>query len=131
VAAYPAESFDGTITWVADTVNPKTRRITVRCALPNPTGRLKPDMYATVMLGEGEPRPIVVVPSQAVQDIDGKPVVFVETAAGRYARRDVTVGADLGGQIEIKTGLRAGERAVTAGSFLLKSELLKASTPES
>ena len=58
----------------------------------------------------GEPRPIVVVPSQAVQDIDGKPVVFVETATGRFARRDVTVGADLGGQIEIKTGLR-GRRA--------------------
>lgn len=130
VAAYPAEVFAGTITWVADTVNPKTRRITVRCALPNPTGRLKPDMYATVMLGEGEPRPIVVVPSQAVQDIGGKPVVFVETARGRYARRDVTVGADVGGQIEITSGLRAGERAVTAGAFLLKSELLKSSTPE-
>jgi membrane fusion protein, heavy metal efflux system len=130
VAAYPTESFAGTITWVADTVNPKTRRITVRCALPNPAGRLKPDMYATVMLGEGEPRPVVVVPSQAVQDIEGKPVVFVETAKGRYVRRDVTVGADVGGQIEIRAGLRAGERAVVAGAFLLKSELLKSSAPE-
>jgi cobalt-zinc-cadmium efflux system membrane fusion protein len=130
VAAYPAETFGGTITWVADTVNPKTRRITVRCALPNPAGRLKPDMYATVMLGEGEPRPMLVVPSQAVQDIGGKPVVFVETAKGRYERRDVTVGADVGGQLEIKTGLRAGDRIVTVGAFLLKSELLKSSTPE-
>jgi cobalt-zinc-cadmium efflux system membrane fusion protein len=130
VTAYPTDVFPGTITWVADTVNPKTRRITVRCALPNPTGRLKPDMYATVMLGEGEPRPIVVVPSQAVQDIGGKSVVFVETARGRYERRDVTVGADVGGQIEITTGLRAGERAVTTGAFLLKSELLKSGAPE-
>ena len=130
VAAYPTEAFAGAITWVADTVNPKTRRITVRCTVPNGSGRLKPDMYATVMLGEGEPRPMVVVPSQAVQDIGGKPVVFVETASGRFARRDVTVGADVGGQIEITSGLRAGERAVTAGAFLLKSELLKSGTPE-
>jgi cobalt-zinc-cadmium efflux system membrane fusion protein len=130
VAAYPAETFGGTIAWVADTVNPKTRRITVRCALPNPTGRLKPDMYATVMLGEGEPRPMVVVPSQAVQDIGGKPVVFVETAKGRYERREVTVGADVGGQLEIKTGLRAGDRIVSMGAFLLKSELLKSGSPE-
>jgi len=129
VAAYPGESFPGTITWIADTVNPKTRRITVRCALANATGRLKPDMYATVLLGEGEPRAIVVVPSQAVQDIDGKPVVFVEAAKGRYVKREVTVGADVAGQIAITSGLKAGERAVTAGAFLLKSELLKSAAP--
>ena len=94
VSAYPDEAFPGTIAWVADTINPKTRRVTVRCALPNPVGRLKPEMYATVTLGEGEPRPVVLVPSEAVQDIDGKPVVFVEDGQGRYRRRDVTVGPD-------------------------------------
>jgi len=45
-------------------------------------------MYATIMLGEGEPRPVVVVPSAAVQDIDGKPVVFVED--GRAATAGAT-----------------------------------------
>jgi multidrug efflux pump subunit AcrA (membrane-fusion protein) len=87
-------------------------------------------MYATVMLGEGEPRPVVVVPSAAVQDIDGKPVVFVEDGKGRYRRRDITVGPDRGGVIEVRSGLRDGERIVVAGSFLLKSELLKSTTPE-
>ena len=130
VAAYPTERFAGTISWVADTVNPKTRRVTVRCALPNPQGRLKPEMYATIMLGEGEPRPVVVVPSAAVQDIDGKPVVFVEDGKGRYRRRDITVGPDRGGMIEVRSGLRDGEGVVVAGSFLLKSELLKSTTPE-
>jgi membrane fusion protein, heavy metal efflux system len=130
VAAYPSERFPGTITWVSDTVNPKTRRVTVRCALPNPTGRLKPDMYATVSLGEGEPHAAVTVPSGAVQDIDGKPVVFVENGTGRFARRDVTVGAEREGRVEVQTGLQAGERVVVKGGFLLKSELLKSRTVE-
>jgi len=130
VSAYPGETFTGTIAWVADMINPKTRRVTVRCALPNPQGRLKPEMYATIMLGEGEPRPVVVVPSAAVQDIDGRPVVFVEEGRGRYRRRDITVGPDRGGAIEVRSGLRDGERIVVAGAFLLKSELLKSTTPE-
>jgi cobalt-zinc-cadmium efflux system membrane fusion protein len=130
VSAYPGEQFPGTIAWVADMVNPKTRRVTVRCAMPNPQGRLKPEMYATVLLGEGEPRPVVVVPSAAVQDIDGKPVVFVEDGKGRYRRRDITVGSDRDGLLEVRTGLREGERVVAAGAFLLKSELLKSTEPE-
>lgn len=130
VAAYPAERFPGTIAWVADTVNPKTRRITVRCTLPNPSGRLKPDMYATVSLGEGEPHLVVTVPSAAVQDIDGKTVVFVEAAKGRFVRREVTVEPERDGQVDVRTGLQAGERIVAKGAFLLKSELLKSRTAE-
>jgi len=130
VAAYPAERFPGTIAWVADTVNPKTRRITVRCTLPNPTGRLKPDMYATVSLGEGEPHPVVTVPAAAVQDIGGKPVVFVEVGKGRFARRDVTLEPERDGRADVREGLRAGERVVVQGAFLLKSELLKSQSPE-
>lgn len=130
VAAYPTERFAGTIAWVADTVNPKTRRITVRCALPNATGKLKPEMYATVLLGEGEPHPIVVVPSAAVQDVAGKAIVFVETAKGRFAVRELTVGPERDGQVEVRAGLRAGERVVVKGAFLIKSELLKSRTAE-
>lgn len=130
VAAYADEAFDGRIAWVADMVNPKTRRVTVRCAIPNPSGRLKPDMYATVALGRGRPHPVVVLPAAAVQDIDGKAVVFVAGAGGRFERRDVEVGAERRGTIEVRAGVRAGEPVVVAGAFLLKSELLKGSTPE-
>jgi membrane fusion protein, heavy metal efflux system len=130
VAAYPTERFAGTISWVADTVNPKTRRITVRCALPNPSGRLKPDMYATISLGEGEPQAVVTVPSAAVQDVDGKAVVFVETGKGRFARREVTAEPERDGQVVVRVGLQAAERVVVKGAFLLKSELLKSRTVE-
>jgi cobalt-zinc-cadmium efflux system membrane fusion protein len=130
VAAYPTERFAGTISWVADMVNPKTRRVTVRCAVPNASGRLKPDMYATVALGASTEHQVVVVPAEAIQEIGGKPAVFVETATGRFVRRDVTVGAERDGRVQIRSGVAAGERVVVAGAFLLKSELLKSTTPE-
>ena len=130
VAAYPTERFAGTISWVADTVNAKTRRVTVRCAVPNPSGRLKPDMYATVALGASTEHQVVVVPAEAIQEIAGKPALFVETATGRFVRRDVTVGAERDGRVQVLSGVAAGERVVVAGAFLLKSELLKSTTPE-
>jgi len=125
VAAYADETFPGRITFVADTVNPKTRRVTVRCQVPNADGRLKPEMYAQVTLSAGEPHAVLAVPSAAVQEIEGKPVVFVRAAKGAFEKRAVTLGAEAEGWVEVKSGVKEGEAVATAGSFLLKSELLK------
>jgi membrane fusion protein, heavy metal efflux system len=127
VSAYPGETFAGRITFVADMVNPKTRRVTVRCQVPNPGPRLKPEMYAQVTLAAGEPREALAVPSGAIQEIEGKPLVFVKTAKGSFERRDVTVGSEADGWVEVRSGVKAGETVATTGSFLLKSELLKGS----
>jgi membrane fusion protein, heavy metal efflux system len=125
VAAYPNERFGGTITFIADVVNPKTRRITVRSTVPNADGRLKPEMFATVALGESEPRSMVVVPRAAIQTIDGRTSVFIAEAGGRFRPRAVELGAEADGLVEVTSGLTADERIVVAGSFVLKSELLK------
>lgn len=128
VAAYPGEAFPGTIIFVGDTLDPKTRRVTVRCRVPNPQGRLKPQMYATLSLGEGEARSVVVVPSPAIQEMDGKTVVFIADEAGKFFKREVAVGLETEGRVEVLSGVQPGEKVVTAGSFLLKSELLKSAT---
>lgn len=125
VSAWPNELFPGTVTFVGDAVNPKTRRVMVRCRVPNPGGRLKPEMYASIAMGEGAPRPILAVPARAVQEMEGKTVVFVPGEAGRFTRREVTVGTEADGWVEVASGLREGERVASDGSFLLKSELLK------
>lgn len=130
VAAYPGEVFKGTITFIADLVNPKTRRITVRSTVPNPDNRLKPEMFATISLGEGDPRPVVVVPRGAVQTIDGRPSVFVAEAGGRFVPRTITLGAEADGLIEAASGLAVGEQVAVAGTFALKSELLKSAGGE-
>jgi len=130
VAAYPGETFAGTVALVGDTVNPKTRRVTVRCAMTNADGRLKPQMYATAIIREGEPSQVVVVPAGAIQTIDGRSGIFVAETGGRFRPRVVDTGAAMDGMVEIRSGLRAGEPIAVAGSFVLKSELLKSSTPE-
>jgi cobalt-zinc-cadmium efflux system membrane fusion protein len=130
VAAYPRETFSGVVALVGDTVNPKTRRVTVRCTVKNGDGRLKPHMYATAMIREGEPQPVVVVPQGAIQTIDGQPTVFVADADGRFRPRAIDTGQEAGGMVDVRSGLGAGERIAITGSFVLKSELLKAATPE-
>lgn len=130
VAAYPDERFPATITFVGDTVNPKTRRVVVRCTLPNAAGRLKPGMFATVVVDTGVPHRIIAVPAAALQELDGARIVFVEQADGAFLVRRVTVGAEQDGWVEITGGVGAGDRIVTAGSFLLKGELLKSAAPD-
>lgn len=125
VAAYPKAQFTGTITFIGDVVNPKTRRISVRATVPNPDGLLKPEMYATITVGESEPRSVSVVPREAVQAYEGKSVVFVTESDGRFRARPVEVGSETGPDIEIVAGLASGDRIVTRGSFVLKSELMK------
>jgi cobalt-zinc-cadmium efflux system membrane fusion protein len=128
VPAYPDAPFAGKVTYVGETVNPKTRRVTVRCEVANADGRLKPEMYATVQIGEGDPRPIVAVPSSAVQAIDGQSSVFVSESDGRFRVRPIEPGTERDGLVEVRRGLKAGDRVVTAGAFILKSELLKSTS---
>lgn len=130
VAAYPEEVFAGTIIFVSDTFDPRTRRVSVRCRVSNPQGRLKPQMYATLSLDEGEARSVIVAPASAVQSIDGKTVVFVAQGTEQFSLRAVTVGPTQNGWTEVLSGVQTGEQVVTSGSFLLKSELQKRATPE-
>ena len=125
VAAYPGESFRGRLAMVGDVVNAATRRVTLRVEAENADQRLKPQMFVTLALGSSTPRQVLVVPSRAVQQMDGEMVVFVRSGAEQYSRRSVTAGTDVAGEIEIVKGLKDGEVVVTAGAFLLKSELLK------
>jgi len=126
VAAYPDESFTGTVSYIGEMVNPKTRRVTVRCEVPNPKGRLKPEMYTTVEMGEGDPRAVIVVPTSAVQTVTGRPSVFLQEAENRFRVQAVEVGTERDGLVEVRRGLQRGDHVVTAGAFILKSELLGA-----
>jgi membrane fusion protein, heavy metal efflux system len=130
VAAYPHETFAGTVSLIGDTINPRTRRITIRCALNNPAGRLKPQMYATAAISDRPSRRATAIPADAVQTIEGRTAVFIAEPQGRFRARVVEVAPADRGLVEVTSGLREGERVVVAGAFVLKSELLKSATAE-
>ena len=130
VNAYPGQLFHGTITGVGDVINPATRRITIRCEVPNPAGRLKPQMFAHVALTSEKPRRMLVIPERAVQEMEGQTVVFARDADGRFQRRPLVIGATLNGLTEIVSGADDDDVIATAGAFLIKSELMKPQSEE-
>jgi cobalt-zinc-cadmium efflux system membrane fusion protein len=65
-----------------------------------------------------------------VQELNGHTTVFVETAAGAYEPRAVDLGAASGGVIAVREGLKAGDRVVSRGAFVLKSQMLKSTLAE-
>ena len=125
INAYPREIFKGTITYVGDVLDPATRTMQVRLELPNPEGRLKPEMFATIRLSS-EPQPDrLAVPEAALQRDQDRTFVFVQRAAGEYEMREVQIGESNGTVTTILSGLNEGDPVVTQGAFILKSELLK------
>lgn len=125
--AYPGEDFRGQLVLIGDVVDAKTRTVEGRVEIPNAGGRLKAGMYVEATAAAAGERRALVVPEASVQDDDGRPIVFVKTGERTFARREVEIGERISGQVEILSGLSEGETVVTAGSFLLKSEMRKSS----
>ena len=127
VGAYPDIKFRGRITYIADRVDEATRTVKARVEVHNSGRKLKPEMFAAVELAlPAEAGVSLAVPEEALQDIDGKKVVFVVTEKGtEFEPRPVQLGRAVGGMVEIVAGLKEGERYAVKGSFILKSELKK------
>lgn len=130
VQAYPDHWFGGRIRRLGEQLDAETRTVPVRVELSNPSGRLKPEMFAVAELEAGGSASAIFVPETAVQQVDNQPVVFVREAGNKFAVRQVGVGKPIDGQVEILNGLKVGETIVTKGSFTLKSQLLKGSLGE-
>lgn len=130
VTAYAGEAFRGVIAGIGDVVNPATRRVTIRCDVPNADGRLKPQMFARVILSSRAARQVLVVPKRALQDMEGQTIVFVRGTDQRFQRRPVVAGATVDGLTEIVSGIDEDDLVATSGAFLIKSELLKPQAEE-
>ena len=125
VSAFPGSSFSGTVILVSSVVDPETRSVKVRTEVPNPDGRLKPDMFVNVEIITDLHRAAISIPQSAVLNDGGKTVVFVADGEG-YKRRVVITGIQSGDRVEIRDGLNAGDKVVVKGNYLL----LQQSKPE-
>ncbi|WP_293367272.1 efflux RND transporter periplasmic adaptor subunit [Phenylobacterium sp.] len=120
VTALPGRSFSGRLDFVAPSVDPVTRRVAVRATVPNPDQRLKPEMFADFSVTTGEERSSIAVPVDAVIYEGDTARVWVAHAADRsVALRPVTTGRIAHGEVEVLSGLRAGELVVTSGALFI------------
>jgi membrane fusion protein, heavy metal efflux system len=116
--AFPGTTFSGRIIFINSVVDPESRTVKVRTEVPNPDGRLKPDMFANVEIITDVKSTAISVPQSAVLEDNGKSIVFV--AEGNvYKQRQVQVGIKNGDRVEIIDGLNAGDRVVIKGNYLL------------
>lgn len=121
-AALPGQTVRGRVEYVYPDVAQATRTASVRIALPNPQGRLRPGMLANVRFDAGAAREALWVPSEAVIQTGTRSVVIVAEAKGHYRAADVSLGSERDGRSEIRSGLEAGQQVVTSGQFLIDSE---------
>ena len=121
---------NGTVSMLGDVVDPQTRTLPIRISVPNPQMRLRPGMFVQTTIAQRQEKSSVFVPPDALQDINGFSVVFVTSDGQSFQARAVTTGLQRSGRIEILKGLTSGDKVVTAGAFMVKSELLKGTVGE-
>jgi cobalt-zinc-cadmium efflux system membrane fusion protein len=121
LVAFPGETFTGPVARISDVLDPQSRTIKVQVDMPNPGGRLRPEMYGSIRHG-GATRKVPALPPTAILQEYGAPVVWVERSPGRFERREVTTGPRAGDMVPILNGLREGERVVVDGGVLLKEQ---------
>lgn len=130
VDAFPGRKFEGRIAFIGSQLDPETRTLTARALLDN-RGGLRPGMFARGQISTATGQLAVSVPSDAVQTMEGKTVVFISTGkANEFVAREVKTGATAGGLTEIKSGLKPGEKIVVKGAFVVKSQAMKSELAE-
>lgn len=113
--AVPGLTVNGTVTFVSATISAANRTLMAEIKLPNPDGKIKPEMVAKVTLVRRKKNDAILVSENLVQLVDrNKHVLYVEKN-GIAEERTVTLGGRQGNLIEITSGLYAGERLIVSG----------------
>ena len=126
MAALPGQDVIGTVRVVGRQVDQESRTVGVRIDVGNPRGVLRPGMTATALVPVGDATTqVLAVPVSAVQRVHDAWCVFVPQQPGHFAIRPIGRGRDLGGEVEVLSGLSAGDIVVVEGAFLLKAQAEK------
>jgi RND family efflux transporter MFP subunit len=120
VDAFPGETFNGRVARVAPVLDPATRTAQIEVEIPNPGNRLKPGMYARVSLTIEQRANALTIPSNALVNIEGRRGVFL-TQNNTAAFRPVDVGIEDTARVEIRGGIKDGDRVVTTGAGALQN----------
>jgi cobalt-zinc-cadmium efflux system membrane fusion protein len=130
VSAYPGEIFKGRLTYISSTVDKESRAVQARVEVPNPDGRLKPEMFATASIDTASASKAITLPIGAVLLVSGQQMAFVQEAGG-FEARAVELGDKVGGRVIVRSGIKEGEQAVVEGAYALKARMLKSQIGDS
>jgi membrane fusion protein, copper/silver efflux system len=119
--SYPGQPFTGRVTYVDPMLGDQSRTVKARITVPNSDGRIKPGMYATVILNSAT-QSALTVPRSAVVQTGERALVFVDVGSGRLNSQTVRLGRTGGDYVEVLSGLTSGQRVVTSAQFLIDSE---------
>jgi Cu(I)/Ag(I) efflux system membrane fusion protein len=121
--AYPDHAFEGQVTFILHELEMATRTGKVRIEVANPDHGIKHEMFADVEIdaGAGDGARLAV-PVSAVIDSGNRQVVIVDRGEGRFEPRPVKLGVRGDGLVEVREGLRAGEKIVVTANFLIDAE---------
>ena len=125
VLSYPGEQFHGKIVRLGSEIEKESRTLEARIEVDNGDGRLKPGMFADIEITTDVLQDALVISDAALQTEEDKQIVFVALDPNRFQKRVLELGLEHGGKVQILRGLKEGEKVVTEGSFILKSEMLK------
>lgn len=105
---------------VGDMLDPQTRTLPVIFAVPNPGGRLKAGMFATATVRTGSVAGVLALPKEALFDDEGRWFVFIHSTGEAFDRREVKIGIEDTGFVQVTGGLKEDERVVTRGAYYVK-----------
>jgi Cu(I)/Ag(I) efflux system membrane fusion protein len=119
--AFPGRVLNGRVEAVDRVVDPATRTLRARVLVSDGESLLRPEMFLEAVVHVGLGRRLVA-PKEALIDTGIRRLVYVKTAPGHYAPREITTGREGENDVEVLTGLEAGETVAASGNFLLDSE---------
>ena len=125
VLAYPGKEFAGTVVRIGNEVESDSRTLEVRIETSNQELLLKPGMFADVEIVTTILNDVLLIPDSALQTNADEQIVFVALNGDKFEKRPVKLGVEQSGRVQILSGVNPGEKVVTEGSFILKSEMLK------
>jgi len=125
VKAFEGEVFDGIVDLIGSQVDEHTRTVKLRVQVKNEQRKLKPGMFAEAEIFVRLEGSVTTVPSSAVLSDEGKAFIFQHWKDDFWVRRDVRVGEEQGGMVEVLNGISKGATVVSRGAFMLKSDILR------
>ncbi len=123
------KSYGGTVAVVDPVVNSDTRTLQVRAVLANAQGVLKPGMFATMQLIQGQTAPVTVIPQGAVLQVEGKNLIYLKNG-NAFVPTEVQLGSKIGDLVAVTEGVFEGDEVVVARAFQLRAQSLRSAPPD-